>query len=95
MGRRRDLSDRPIRSPRVLAQQAEGATVLLSLDEGTYFRLNEVGGLIWDLCDGDHRLVEVVEAISAEFDAAPDQVEADVLSLVEELSAERLLVEPE
>jgi hypothetical protein len=94
MGRPQILSIRPARSPRVLAQQADGATVLLSLDEGTYFRLNEVGALIWDLCDGDHTVGEIVDAISAEYDASLDQVGADVISLVEELSSERLLVEP-
>jgi len=64
----------------------------LSLDEGTYFSLNEVGGMVWDLCDGVHTVGEVIDAVCAEFDAPPDTVEADVIALVDELASELLLV---
>ena len=86
---------RPVRSSRILAQQAQGATVLLSLDEGTYFSLNDVGAVVWEMCDGTHTLAEVVEAVCAEFDAPPDVVTSDVVALVEELASERLVVYPD
>lgn len=88
------LHRRPARSPRILAQEADGSTVLLSLDDGTYFSLNEVGGMVWELCDGTRTLADVVDAVCAEFDAPDDVVADDVAALVEELASERLLVDP-
>ena len=87
------LSRRPVRSMRILAQEAGGSTVLLSLDDGTYFSLNEVGGVIWELCDGTHTLREIVEVICDRYDASADQVAADVVGIVADLMSERLLVE--
>ena len=67
--------------------------MLLSLDDGSYFSLNEVGAHVWSLCDGSRTLAQVVEGVCAEFDATPDEVTPDVLALVEDLSSEKLLVE--
>jgi pyrroloquinoline quinone biosynthesis protein D len=87
------LSRRPVKSDRVLAQEADGTTVLLSLDNGTYFSLNEVGGAVWDLCDGTRSLHDVVDDLCARYDASEEQVSADVLEIVAELASERLLVD--
>jgi hypothetical protein len=77
----------------VLAQQGQDALVLLSLDDGSYFSLNEVGAHVWNLCDGTRTLAQVVEGVCTEFDATPDEVTPDVLSLVDDLASEKLLVD--
>ena len=77
----------------MLAQQGQDALVLLSLDDGSYFSLNDVGALVWDLCDGSRTLAQVVDGVCAEFDATPEEVTPDVVSLVDELASEKLLVE--
>ncbi len=82
-----------MRSVRVVAQQAQGEQVLLALDTGQYYTLNDVGSTVWGLCDGATTLASVVEAVCAEFDAPPEVVEADVIELVGELVGEGLLVE--
>lgn len=87
------LSRRPVRSDRVLAQEADDTTVLLALDDGTYFSLNEVGGAVWALCDGTRTVRDVIDDLCARYDAPEDQVTSDVVGLVAELTAERLLVE--
>ena len=77
----------------VLAQEAQGRTVLLRLDDGGYYALDEVGAMIWELCDGHRSLRDVVAALCEEFDASAETVGADVLDFVAELRHERLLVE--
>ncbi|MEO7555590.1 MAG: PqqD family protein [Acidimicrobiales bacterium] len=67
--------------------------MLLALDTGRYYALNEVGSTVWALCDGTTTLLSVVDTVSAQFDAPADVVEADVLELVGELVGEGLLVE--
>lgn len=81
------------RSERVVAQQAQGEQVLLALDTGQYYTLNEVGSMVWALFDGSASLASVVTAVCAEFEAPPQVVEADVVELVRDLLDEGLLVE--
>lgn len=77
---------------RVLAQRAADAVVLLDLDAGTYFSLDEVGARVWELCDGTRSAGDVVAVVQDEYDAPAAVVASDVLALLDELTGERLLV---
>ena len=86
------LQERLRRQEGVLAQEAHGQTVLLRLDDGGYYALDEVGAKIWELCDGARPVAEIVAALCAEFDAPEATVRADVLEFIGDLRRERLLV---
>lgn len=86
-----ELESRPARRPEVLARQGESETILLDVDSGCFFTLDQVGARIWDLCDGSASVSEIVTIVCNEYDADRDTVEADVLELLTELSRERLL----
>ncbi len=85
------LAARVRRQDGVLVQEAHGQTVLLRLDDGGYYALDEVGAAVWELCDGSRGIDELVDALCAEFDAPPEIVRADVLEFVDDLRRERLL----
>jgi coenzyme PQQ biosynthesis protein PqqD len=87
------LEERLRRQDGVLAQEAQGRTVLLRLDDGGYYALDDVGARIWDLCDGRRSVREIVDELCQEFDARPETVRADVLEFVGDLRHERLLVD--
>lgn len=86
------LEDRLHRQEGVLVQEARGQTVLLRLDDGGYYALDEVGAMIWGLCDGERPVTEIVAALCAEFDAPEPTIRADVLEFIGDLRRERLLV---
>ena len=86
------LDGRLRRQDGVLAQEAHGQTVLLRLDDGGYYALDEVGAMIWELCDGRRAVREIVARLCAEFDAPEMTVRADVLEFIGDLQRERLLV---
>lgn len=83
---------RPRRCDGILAQEAQGRTVLLRLEDGGYYALDEVGALVWELCDGQRSLDDIVDALCTEFDAPAEMVRADVLEFIGDLRRERLLV---
>src|ERR1700760_1677207 len=58
-----DGQSRPRRRERVLPQTAAGTLVLLDLDGGQYYSLDEVSARVWELCDGEHGVEGIVEAI--------------------------------
>ncbi|MGO9899303.1 MAG: PqqD family protein [Solirubrobacteraceae bacterium] len=76
----------------VLAQEAQGQTVLLRLHDGSYYALDDVGARIWELCNGQRAVGEVLAALCAEFDAPEPTIRADVLEFIGDLRRERLLV---
>ena len=81
----------PRRVEHVIARAGEREMLLLDVESGCYFTLNEIGGRIWELCDGDSTVSQIVETLCAEYDAPPERIRADALELLEELSRERLL----
>ena len=86
------LEERLRRQEGVLAQQAHGRTVLLRLEDGGYYALDEVGAMIWELCDGSRAVAEIVALLCEEFDAPESTVQEDVLEFIGDLRRERLLV---
>jgi len=86
------LEERLRRQEGVLAQEAHGRTVLLRLEDGGYYALDEVGAMIWELCDGSRAVAEIVALLCEEFDAPESTVQEDVLEFIGDLRRERLLV---
>lgn len=86
------LEERLRRQEGVLAQEAQGQTVLLRLGDGGYYALDDVGATIWELCDGTRAVAEIVAMLCEQFDAPEATVRADVLEFVGDLRREQLLV---
>jgi pyrroloquinoline quinone biosynthesis protein D len=74
-------------------QEAAGSHILLNPASGQCFALDEIGALIWSLCDGAHSVADIVAAIVSEYDAPVETVLADTLELLQELGREKLLRE--
>lgn len=81
--------------PGILFRDLAGEAVLLDPDAGTYFGLNEVGTRAWNLFGpgggAGATLAAVHAALLAEYDAPPDKIWNDLLALVRELLAHRLV----
>jgi hypothetical protein len=83
----------------VVAREIEGELIIVPLVTGIgdmedeLFTLNETGREIWDRINGRRRLQEVVQELSAEYQAEPGEIEVDVLGLVAELVRRRMLIE--
>ena len=75
----------------VLVRQLGEETVILDLASGTYFGLDGTGTRIWQLLEQGTTLREVCEAMLADYDVAPQDIERDVLELARELSARGLI----
>ena len=83
--------DRLRRRDRVLVQHAADKQILLDLDGGQYYALDEVSGQVWDLCDGTHSVASVIETVCRSYDAPPEVITEDVWAFLEELIDEKLV----
>jgi hypothetical protein len=91
MGVSLSLSSRVKVADDTLFQELSGETVLLELSRGVYYGLDEVGTRIWSLLADGRSLEETVDVLVEEYDVDRARGAADVLRLVGELEARRLL----
>lgn len=83
----------------IVARSIEGELIIVPLVAGIgdledeLYTLNETGKAIWDRLDGKTTLEEVLDDLSAEFEAPAGEIEKDLLGLVEELVRRKILVE--
>src|SRR5262245_58310049 len=56
----------------VCARVLDGETILLNLNTGAYFKLNETGTQIWSLLAQGRALADIRQELRAQFDAQPD-----------------------
>ena len=76
----------------VITQTVSGELMLVNMETGEFYGLNEVGIRIWDLCDGHRSSDDMAAIIGHEFDAPTEDVRADVDEVLDDLVSEKLLV---
>lgn len=83
---------RQLRVPKeVVSQTLDREMVLLNLQTGVYWSLNETGVLIWTEISSHGNRAKAVESLRSQFSASEDELTAAVDGLVEELVREGLL----
>ena len=87
-----DRESCPKRTAQVIAQKAKNDYLLLNMEDGNYFSLNEIGGRIWELCDGNRSVSQLAKELAAEYDASPEVLEKDIVELLDDLQKGKLIV---
>ena len=78
-------------SPGTLYRDVQGEGVLLHLDSGQYFGLDEVANRVWQLIVEKNALGDVEAALLNEFNVEPPRLSEDLQRLVDELVAKKLI----
>lgn len=65
--------------------------ILLDPASGEYFTLDDVGGRIWELCDGTKSVDDIAAVLASEYDAPVEEIRADALELLNELRESKLV----
>jgi hypothetical protein len=85
------LQTRVVASPDVVHRELDGEAVLLNLDTGMYFGLDEVGTRVWRCLGEATDLARIHQTLLDEYDVAADRLEADLIGLVAELADQGLV----
>ena len=56
----------------------------------TAIYLNESGALIWELCDGNRRIMDIVEILQETYPENTTQIKKDVLAIIYQLEAQNV-----
>ena len=71
----------------------DGELVLLDLEAGDYFALDEIGVKVWEGIQAGKSLEALAAEIAAEYDVTASKAQADLAALRDDLLARGLLVE--
>ena len=83
------------RSPNATHQSVAGEAILIDLNTGSYYSLNETGTWLWEHLDGKRTVGELAAELAAVCNI-PDQVDAiksDVIELLTDLTREKLVLQ--
>jgi hypothetical protein len=69
----------------------EHGAVVLDVQRGTYFALNEVGVEIWRQLETGAPLAEVAALLVRTYNTAPETVEQDLAAFIQQLRAAHLI----
>jgi len=80
-----------VANPNVVVQQTNDGAILMDMASGDCFELNRIGAEIWSRVAAGEALAELVARMAATYGLPPAAVEADVRSLLAELTRNGLL----
>jgi len=69
-----------------------GDIVILNLVSGQHLGLSPVASRIWQLMEQRLRLADILERLIQEYDAAPEELERDLMSLASDLMERGLVI---
>jgi len=76
----------------IVAREVGGETVILDLNRGMYCGLNDVGARCWALLATGVSVESAVQTMHSEYDVDLSVLEADILSLIDELVSKSLVI---
>lgn len=77
--------------PGVMFRDLDGEAVVLEIESGRYFGLNETGTRMWLLLQEHGSLERVLRDLLIEYDVTEERLRKELLSFVDTLSSQRLL----
>lgn len=69
----------------------ENESLLLNVDTGVYFRINEVASLIWENLDGQRTAEEIIQVIVKHFDVSETVALQDYQKFIKQLLENNLI----
>jgi hypothetical protein len=74
-----------------VSSELAGEAVILNIDRGIYFGLNEVGARVWNLVQQPQKVSNLRDALLDEFQVNSERCEQDLLALIANLAHEGLV----
>ncbi len=86
-------------SEKLVTRTIEGELLIIPIEDGLsenqddIFSLNDTGYSTWQLMDGKNSVHDIITALVNEYNAPVETVKQDVLSLLTQLAARKMIVE--
>jgi hypothetical protein len=86
------MSAYPVKNRDISSRQQDRETILYSRSkQADILKLNTMAGHIWEMCDGSHRVNDIIGIITGRFDIATSECTRDVLFTISSLQQRGLI----
>ena len=75
----------------IVASDIDGETVMMSIENGQYYGLDDIGSRIWELIEKPIKVSDLIDTLLERFDVDRETCERDVLKFLNELNEDRIL----
>jgi Coenzyme PQQ synthesis protein D (PqqD) len=79
------------RSPSVVAAEVGGEIVMMSIERGSYFGLDDIGSDIWNRIEPPCSFAALIDGLAAEYDADRATIATDVRLLLDRMAAQNVV----
>ncbi|EAU55006.1 lasso peptide biosynthesis PqqD family chaperone [Mariprofundus ferrooxydans] len=86
-----NMSDVVRRNPEIVHSDMDGETVMMSVNEGSYYGLNGVGSQIWELLEQEMSVDAICTELLGHFDVEEEQCRSEVLTFLEEMATSNVI----
>jgi len=76
----------------IVASDIDGETVMMSIENGEYYGLDDIGSRIWELIEKPVRVSDLIDTLLERFDVDRETCEKDVLKFLNELNEDKIVV---
>jgi len=80
------------RSTEVIASEVEDEVVMMSLKNGKYYGLDNIGGDIWKMLEEPQSVIDVCRKLMQEYKVDIDTCKKDVLVFIEDLIEQEIIL---
>lgn len=77
--------------PNQIAATVDREIVILSVERGSYYGLDDIGSEIWEKLANPTRIGAICDALAEKYEADRPAIERDVLALLEQMATEGLI----
>ncbi len=75
----------------IVASDIDGETVMMSVENGKYYGLDDIGSRIWELIEQPIKVSDLIDTLLKRFDVDREACKRDVLIFINELNEDRIL----
>jgi hypothetical protein len=81
-----------VNSPNVIHEIIDGEAILVNLENGSYYSIDRLGAVIWDLVEKGMSRDQIFQAMDSRYEGERGEIERSVQALFDELLAEQLIL---
>jgi hypothetical protein len=85
------LESKIVQKPGSIVSDMDGEKVMLNIDNGNYYNLGEMGGVIWEMIKEPISVDELINDLLLEYDIDKMDCENQVILFINKLNSEDLI----
>lgn len=85
------LTDQLVQGKGYIASDMGEEKVMLSIENGKYYNLGEIGGAIWDLMQAPTTVNDIVSSLIADYNVEKETCEEQVITFIHQLLKEGIV----